>query len=232
MRVDLGKVDENRKSREESINAPVSALLCKLAREPCVNTLTQAAAHFCPQIGSTWLNMVFHFKEVLHKTTLAMDTIYFAFSGANCATLAHWHTCTGPPTGRCHFQAKYGVGTVLLGQPALPQCSRGGGRGLRFILIFYFLKEPLNVDFFWSGKKLVKLPLQPRVLVLSQVASLHHFMHFHCYHYDCHHRYHHHYIVQHCGWTPVGQLRILPCYGQRNQIIYDCLHVGEDFQQK
>ena len=24
-----------------------------------------------------------------------MDTIYFAFSGANCATLAHWHTCTG-----------------------------------------------------------------------------------------------------------------------------------------
>ena len=96
MRVDLGKVDENRKSREESINAPVSALLCKLAREPCVNTLTQAAAHFCPQIGSTWLNMVFHFKEVLHKTTLAMDTIYFAFSGANCATLAlahlHWPT--------------------------------------------------------------------------------------------------------------------------------------------
>ena len=103
MRVDLGKVDENRKSREESINAPVSALLCKLAREPCVNTLTQAAAHFCPQIGSTWLNTVFHFKEVLHKTTLAMDTIYFAFSGANCATLAHrhtgtlahWHTGTG-----------------------------------------------------------------------------------------------------------------------------------------
>ena len=107
MRVDLGKVDENRKSREESINAPVSALLCKLAREPCVNTLTQAAAHFCPQIGSTWLNMVFHFKEVLHKTTLAMDTIYFAFSGANCATLAHrhtgtlahWHTGTGTGTG-------------------------------------------------------------------------------------------------------------------------------------
>ena len=144
-------------------------------------------------------------------------------------TLAHLHW---PTYWKMSFQAKYGVGTVLLGQPALPQCSRGGGRGLRFILIFYFLKEPLNVDFFWSGKKLVKLPLQPRVLVLSQVASLHHFMHFHCYHYDCHHRYHHHYIVQHCGWTPVGQLRILPCYGQRNQIIYDCLHVGEDFQQK
>ena len=154
-------------------------------------------------------------------------------------TLAHWHTGTlalahlhWPTYWKMSFPGQvWGWHSASWATRATTMFTRRRARS-RFILIFYFLKEPLNVDFFWSGKKLVKLPLQPRVLVLSQVASLHHFVHFHCYHYDCHHRYHHHYIEQHCGWTPVGQLRILPCYGQRNQIIYDCLHVDEDFQQK